>query len=910
MTTDSKGQFQPGYVIDKRYRILGFLGAGGFASVYRAMHEGMQREVAIKVMEKCDDESFIERFKREATLAGSIQNPCIVTIYDCGVIEETGQLYTAMELLHGHDLEEELMERGPLSPHRMYTLIRPVLDALGEGHAQGIVHKDLKPANLFLNDPGGDREYLKVLDFGVARKTTDQKLTTTGQMMGTVLYLAPEYINNSQNVSPAIDVYQMALIISELLTGKPCVEGETYSILMKHCMGEIQLADFLREGPAAEVFARATCVRPEKRYQNCTEFGEALESIADYFDSDVPLCGGEAQTVSRTSEKMSGFAAKKTSTNVTQSPASAKVETPETKPTEAPQTVKTKTSPVVMFVMGILVSIVVLFGIFIAIGKSMQDESAGNDKTQTPDSKPQAASKEAPQEAPKPEAKTDNAAAPAADASRIEWNEQEKKLWLADREVNPRVAILQQAAEKGDDKSWANLGIFYHDDPWSSELDMFDAFMHIQNIDKLDESEQKVIYFYIGKFLYERQNSPKIPTIPESKYDAVDCFRKAVKMRNIECITYLYENDLLDMLGLEKEALDYLDGLEIKSVDGETAYLLGILYQKMCDHDRNLDDCHDASEFFKRASDQHHPRARAMALESTICEFSNFNLKALEKLTATKSEECGNDDCREANRILIEWAISYYNGTLSERCWNNPKAVPEIEKYFSKSMSKTDFANDLSNRLSYVGEIQWSRRLGRELRRMIHETCQKKGNMNGFLEVGSMLSNAVILGNRRRACDVFNDMYDDALSCKNDDVDDNAAYEGLMRCYRGAIDRGQLYAPFKGVEDGPSTENLLLNMRDIAEDNPHSGYLLRTHIPAILYAAKLNDGLAQTFLGSLYRDKVPEGLKNVFSPDAERACYWDRLAAKSDFCKQCRPKKGEDECKLCAASIKNVQTCP
>ena len=258
MTTDSKGQFQPGYIIDKRYRILGFLGAGGFASVYRAMHEGMQREVAIKVMEKCDDESFIERFKREATLAGSIQNPCIVTIYDCGVIEETGQLYTAMELLHGHDLEEELMERGPLSPHRMYTLIRPVLDALGEGHAQGIVHKDLKPANLFLNDPGGDREYLKVLDFGVARKTTDQKLTTTGQMMGTVLYLAPEYINNSQNVSPAIDVYQMALIISELLTGKPCVEGETYSILMKHCMGEIQLADFLREGPAAEVFARAT----------------------------------------------------------------------------------------------------------------------------------------------------------------------------------------------------------------------------------------------------------------------------------------------------------------------------------------------------------------------------------------------------------------------------------------------------------------------------------------------------------------------------------------------------------------------------------------------------------------------------------------------------------------------------
>ena len=289
-------KYQAGDVIDGKYRILHMLGAGGFATVYRAFSEPDQCEIALKIMHDEADESYIERFKREAMFASKIRHPNIVKIYGCGSISSSGQPYIAMQLLVGHDLEEELKKNGPLSPHRMFVLIRPVLEALGIGHAQGIVHKDLKPANLYLIHPGQPDEYVTVLDFGVARSAEYQKLTTTGQIVGTALYMAPEYIRH-QTVTPAIDVYQMALIISELLTGRTAIQAEGMAMLMKHCMGEIELADFLKTGPAKEVFSLATCTNHNLRYQNCEIFGQALDTIRDYFSSDVPLTGGTKQAV-------------------------------------------------------------------------------------------------------------------------------------------------------------------------------------------------------------------------------------------------------------------------------------------------------------------------------------------------------------------------------------------------------------------------------------------------------------------------------------------------------------------------------------------------------------------------------------------------------------------------------------
>ena len=291
-----KGRYQPGDTIDGKYRIIQQLGAGGFATVYRAYSPQDRCELALKIMHEEADSVYIERFKREALIAAKIRHPNVVKIYGCGSVPDSNQPYIAMQLLEGHDLEEELKRNGPLSPHRMFVLIRPVLEALALGHSEGIVHKDLKPANLYLIHPGQPDEYVVVLDFGVARSEEYQKLTTTGQIAGTALYMAPEYIRH-QIVTPAIDVYQMALIISELLTGRTAMQGESIGMLMKHCMGEIELAEFLKTGPAKSVFEEATCVDYKWRYKDCDAFGRALDGIADYFSSDVPLTGGSAQPV-------------------------------------------------------------------------------------------------------------------------------------------------------------------------------------------------------------------------------------------------------------------------------------------------------------------------------------------------------------------------------------------------------------------------------------------------------------------------------------------------------------------------------------------------------------------------------------------------------------------------------------
>ena len=295
-----KGQLPVGMKIDDRYEITGILGVGGFATVYKAHHLMIDRDVALKVMDlqKGVDKSYTERFFREAKIAAKIHHNNVVQIYDFGFVSETQQPYIAMEMLRGHDLAHELQEKGPLSPKRAFVLFRPVLDALAEGHRFGIVHKDLKPENLFLTDPGGPHEMMKVLDFGVARIDSGEvaKLTSAGQLLGTPRYLAPEYIKN-QLVTPAIDVYQMALILSEALIGVSAANGDPFHAMMLHCTGDLTLADFLLEGEVGNVYKKAVCVEHTERYQNCEEFARALDTVEPYFESNIPLKGGVPQTI-------------------------------------------------------------------------------------------------------------------------------------------------------------------------------------------------------------------------------------------------------------------------------------------------------------------------------------------------------------------------------------------------------------------------------------------------------------------------------------------------------------------------------------------------------------------------------------------------------------------------------------
>ncbi len=299
--------FSPGMVVDDRYEIKGSIGSGGFATVYRAYHRLIDRDVALKILDVKKGQAepnFAERFFREAKIAARIQHANVVTIYDFGFAGPRKQPYIAMELLEGHDLSEEIALRGPMVPQRALNLFKPALEALHEGHRAGVVHKDLKPANLYLTDPGGGREALRILDFGVARIDADQvaRMTDTGQLLGTPRYLAPEYIR-SQIVTPAIDVYQMALIMAEAMTGKAVVEGNPYTAMMMHCNGTLDLHAFFREGPVGQVFAKALATDHLQRYKNAGEFLNSLDSVSATFErSTQPLVVWQAASYRRSEE--------------------------------------------------------------------------------------------------------------------------------------------------------------------------------------------------------------------------------------------------------------------------------------------------------------------------------------------------------------------------------------------------------------------------------------------------------------------------------------------------------------------------------------------------------------------------------------------------------------------------------
>lgn len=284
-TQQSDGRLAPGTIVDGRYRIVRELGEGGFAVVYAAEHTTLERPAALKVLDLTGNSRevavFRERFAREAKIAARIEHPNVVKVFDYGFVRQTNQPYIAMELLEGRDLEEELCEHGPLEPERALRLFDGVLDALGNAHRNGVVHKDLKPSNLFIKHPGTPRERMVVLDYGIARlhDAPDAKLTQTNQYTGTPAYAAPEYIQ-SQRAEPPLDVYQMGLIIAESLTGTPVVQASSpMAFFVAHCNGKQRIDDSLKGTPIGEVLTRAVAVAPEDRYPDAEALRQALAAI-------------------------------------------------------------------------------------------------------------------------------------------------------------------------------------------------------------------------------------------------------------------------------------------------------------------------------------------------------------------------------------------------------------------------------------------------------------------------------------------------------------------------------------------------------------------------------------------------------------------------------------------------------
>lgn len=283
-----------------RYELQDKIGAGGFATVFRAHDAVLDREVALKVLrpELLGDDKirkdFLARFTREAQIVARMEHPHLIPVYDTGIASIRGQEkpFIVMKMLAGQELEE-IIEQGPMPIERVRRLAGQALEALDFVHAQGITHKDLKPSNFFVCKNHRGDEHLYVMDFGIAHNENDEsgRITKTGTFSGTVQYLAPEYTLHQQ-VSPAIDVYQMGLIITEMLSGTPVVPNDTSLPLRIAAFikrEECKLPPEFEGTRAGQILARAFAYDVTTRYQNA---GELLDDFAKLGDDDFATITG------------------------------------------------------------------------------------------------------------------------------------------------------------------------------------------------------------------------------------------------------------------------------------------------------------------------------------------------------------------------------------------------------------------------------------------------------------------------------------------------------------------------------------------------------------------------------------------------------------------------------------------
>ncbi|HVM12491.1 MAG TPA: protein kinase, partial [Actinomycetota bacterium] len=205
-----------GRILGDRYELGPVVGRGGMATVYRARDRVLHREVAVKVLQPqlARDQEFIERFRREARAAAGLSHPNIVGVHDHG--SDGSDHFIVMEFVEGRTLAEVLDEEGALETGRAIAIATDVAAALSAAHERGLVHRDVKPANILLTDRGR----VMVTDFGIARAATSQGLTMTGTVLGTASYLSPEQARG-EPVDERSDVYSLGCVLYEMLTGEP-----------------------------------------------------------------------------------------------------------------------------------------------------------------------------------------------------------------------------------------------------------------------------------------------------------------------------------------------------------------------------------------------------------------------------------------------------------------------------------------------------------------------------------------------------------------------------------------------------------------------------------------------------------------------------------------------------------------
>jgi serine/threonine protein kinase len=263
------------------YRIEERIGRGGMGLVYRAEHLNLRRRAAIKIIapELAETSGFHERFNREARIAAALQHPNIVTVYDAG--DEDGLLYLAMQYIEGSDLSSVLRSQGRLRPYRALDVCRQVAAALDAAHAQGLIHRDVKPANVLIE---GRTAFLT--DFGLTKRIegTQTNLTKAGDVVGTIHYVAPEQIEGGR-VDARTDIYSLGCLVYHCLTGElPFARDTDVAVIYAHLSEEPPRISSVRPelpGGLDAVIAKALEKAPERRFQTCADLMSAARSVID-----------------------------------------------------------------------------------------------------------------------------------------------------------------------------------------------------------------------------------------------------------------------------------------------------------------------------------------------------------------------------------------------------------------------------------------------------------------------------------------------------------------------------------------------------------------------------------------------------------------------------------------------------
>ena len=269
-----------------RYRLKGKLGAGGMGELYEAEHLLLGRPCAIKLIKPGNEAraTALARFEREVRSAARLTHWNAVQIFDYGHTHD-GTFYYVMELLPGLNLDELVKQHGPLPPERAVHLLSQTCNALREAHAMGLIHRDIKPQNIFAAKRGGVYDVAKLLDFGLVKQQSGEQIqdsppTPPGCFSGSPLYMAPEQATRYSHVDARSDIYSLGAVAYRLLTGRPPFSGRSlFDLVLAHSRNEVVSPSRIRAGVPADVEQVVLrCLRKdaEQRFQSAEELQRAL----------------------------------------------------------------------------------------------------------------------------------------------------------------------------------------------------------------------------------------------------------------------------------------------------------------------------------------------------------------------------------------------------------------------------------------------------------------------------------------------------------------------------------------------------------------------------------------------------------------------------------------------------------